>query len=182
MLSSSFITRTMHAAVLLLALGLSAPGLCGAAGASTLQIEPDHPILGAWKVYHSSAVAYCEGVPLPVPAEGPDRVEIIAQGDGTVLVDGMQGQLIMRRVTPQRFESEIVDGMQVIKRVDPGEWALLAEALGEDGVLYTGEKTVGGVRLAYLLGWMRSEPGVLRGHISMVEGPCDVVRSFRAEK
>lgn len=154
----------------------------GHSAAKSLQVPENHPLTGAWDVYHSAAVAYCDGKQLPISAEGPDRVTIEPQGDGRITVDGVEGQLVMRRVTAQRFETTELNGMKALQRVDPGEWALLAEAMGDQGLLYTAKKSAGGATLAFLLGWMKSEPGTLRGHISMPGGPCQVVRSFHAER
>lgn len=154
-----------------------APGL-----ADTLQITGNHPLNGDWQVYHNAATAVCGGMPLPISADGPDRVTIEPTGEGTVLVNGIEGQLTMRRVTAQRFETSQIDGMQVLKRIDAGEWGLLAEAVNDSGLVYTGRKDVGGGTLSYLLGWLKSEPDTLNGHLTMTEGPCQVLRSFRAER
>lgn len=171
--------RAGFVAAFVCVLGFSASG----ARAETLEFPDSEPILGTWDVYHNATAAQCQGMPLPIPAEGPDRVTIEDRPDEQIMVTGIDGQLLMQRVTAQRFESREVDGAQVIERVDPGEWALLAEGVGDSGLLYSARKGVGGgAVLAYLVGWLESDPDTLLGHLTMAQGPCQVLRSFRAER
>lgn len=168
-----------------LVLALGVLSICAAAApttAKTVQIIENHPLKGDWQVYHNAATAICEGLALPISAEGPDQVTIEPTEEGTIVVNGVQGQLEMERVTAQRFESSQINGTRVLKRVDPGEWAILAEAIGESGLVYSAKVNVESGTLAFLLGWLKSEPGTLNGHLTMAEGPCQVLRSFRAER
>jgi hypothetical protein len=120
-----------------------------------------------------------------MPSDGPDSVDVTVKDKGREIVATAPGgavtmQRIDRAVWKKRFDGD----MTILQRLKPKDpyLAMLADVVGDKGLVYAGDVVVSGHRMNYVIGWFRSKPDTILGHLSMNDQTCHVVRGFEARR